>query len=114
MLTEQKAPPPVAQAYTVATIPPELAHFRLGHVGQPTAKINHRRIGDEVQGDENFDCEPCRLAKSKRIVSHSPQARATKPWEFVHIDLQPCKPTGIGGANHVAITIDDDTRFRWA
>ena len=48
ILTEQKAPPPVAQVYTVTTIPPELAHFRLGHIGQLTAKINHRRIGDKV------------------------------------------------------------------
>jgi hypothetical protein len=110
--TELNAPDCVAQAFSLATISPELAHFRLGHVGQPTAKINHHRIGEEVQGDQEFDCEPCKLAKSKKIISHTPQKRATKPFEFLHIDLQPCKPTGIRGIDHVVIICDDATRRR--
>jgi hypothetical protein len=70
--TKLNAPDCVAQAFSLATISPELTHFRLGHVSQPTAKINHHRIGEEVQGDQEFDCEPCKLAKSKKIISHTP------------------------------------------
>jgi hypothetical protein len=62
----------MAQAFSLAIISLELAHFRLGHVSQPTAKINHHRIGEEVQGDQEFNCEPCKLAKLKKIISHTP------------------------------------------
>ncbi|OKO98596.1 Retrovirus-related Pol polyprotein from transposon TNT 1-94 [Penicillium subrubescens] len=112
--TEALVPSSVSYAYSLATITPELAHFRLGHVGQPTARINHHRIGDQVHGDESFDCEPCRRAKSRKIVSHTPQKRASKPWHFIHIDIQPCKPTGINGTNYMVVICDDATRMRWA
>lgn len=112
--TELLAPKCVVEAFSFATITSELAHFRLGHVGQPTAKINHHRIGEDVEGDHNFNCEPCRFAKSKKIVSHVPQNRASKPFEIVHIDIQPCKPTGIGGTDYIVVICDDTTRRRWS
>ncbi|KAI2787043.1 hypothetical protein POX_f07398 [Penicillium oxalicum] len=80
----------------------------------PTAKINHHKIGEEVYGDEHFNCEACKIAKSKRIVSHTNQTRSEIPWEFIHIDIQPCTPLGIGNVSHVLIVVDDATRFRWA
>jgi hypothetical protein len=62
----------VVEAFSFTTITPELAHFRLGYVGQPTAKINYHRISEDIEGDHEFNCEPCRLAKLKKIVSYAP------------------------------------------
>lgn len=87
MAYEKKAPLIVVTAYSFATISLEVAYCRLGHVGQPTAKINYHKIGEEVYGDEYFNCEACKIAKSKRIVSHINQTRSEIPWEFIHIDI---------------------------
>jgi reverse transcriptase-like protein len=110
---ELKAPGIIAMAYSMATITPELAHFRLGHIGQPTARVNHHKIAENVEGSDLFDCEACRLAKAKKIISHRPQRRASRPFEFIHVDLQPCKPIGISGTNHLVVVCDDATRLRW-
>lgn len=78
-------------------------------------KINQNQLGEDVEivGSEHFDCEACRLAKAKKIISHAPRIRAEKAFQKLHTDLFPCTPTGIGGINHVVVIVDDATRCRF-
>jgi hypothetical protein len=74
MKTTDLAPvssPTEFQASIMASaITPELAHRRLAHAGQPKRKVNQNLLYEEIDGPENFDCEACRLRKSRQIISH--------------------------------------------
>jgi hypothetical protein len=97
-----------------AAITPELAHRRLAHAGKPKARANQTRLGiDNVEGSDSFDCEACHQGKAKKIISHTPQVRTKRAFEMVHLDLQPVKPKGINGVNHVLVITDDATRCRF-
>lgn len=52
---------------------PLLLHRRLGHTGSHNIKL---------QNHEDFDCEACRLAKAKRLVSRDPIPRTADPTEL--------------------------------
>ncbi|OQD64944.1 hypothetical protein PENDEC_c109G01477, partial [Penicillium decumbens] len=98
-----------------AAISPQLAHRRLGHAGTPKLRINEARLDDTVShtdGDE-FNCEPCRLGKSKKVISRTPQVRAEKAGQFIHADLQHMEPTGIGGRRYTLVITDDASQARF-
>ncbi|KAJ5111757.1 hypothetical protein NUU61_001387 [Penicillium alfredii] len=70
-----------AISIAAAAISAELAHRRLAHAGIPKRRTNQNdltNINDVVAGEEIFDCEACRLAKSKKIISHDIRQRAEK------------------------------------
>lgn len=101
--------PPTIQ---MAAISPMIAHQRLAHAGLPKQQANQSALGDEIKGPE-FHCAACKQAKSKRIISRQPQVRATNALDFMHADLQPVTPTGLGGYNYDLVLTDDATRCRF-
>jgi hypothetical protein len=62
----------ITGAFSFTTITPKLAYFRLGYISQPTLKINYYSISKDIEGDHEFNYEPYRLAKLKKIVSYIP------------------------------------------
>lgn len=106
-------------ALGTAMISTELAHRRLGHAGSYKTKINQTDLGCDIQVGA-FDCEACGLGKSKRIVSRTHQARATRAGYMFHVDLQPVSPAGYNPDNgrndrhHAMVVTDDATRYRLA
>lgn len=95
----------------------KLAHRRLGHVGSYKTKISQADLGCDIQ-EEDFNCEAYGLSKSKRIISRTSQARATRAGYIFYIDLQPVSPPGYNPENskkdrhHVIVVTDDTTRYR--
>ncbi|KAJ6035851.1 hypothetical protein N7540_000130 [Penicillium herquei] len=64
----------------MASISAELAHRRLGHAGYPKRKAIEKDLGIEINDDNHsFHCVVCKLGKSKKIISWTPQTRATRP-----------------------------------
>jgi hypothetical protein len=79
-LTEAKAPKDISEVYAFTIILLELAHTRLGHVSQPTIRVNHYRISNEVEGDSKFDYELYRITRLRKIIHHNPRERTKKLW----------------------------------
>jgi len=108
----------IQQAAGLGMISAELAHQRMGHAGALKSRLNQGELGEPVDY-EAFNCEACKLAKSKRIVSHDRQARASKARELFHVDLQPVKPPGQNlesfkiDINHAMVVTDDASRYRF-
>jgi GAG-pre-integrase domain len=100
----------------MAAISPLTLHRRLGHAGVSKIKSMIRKVDiqDILTGPiEDFHCEACRLAKSKRLVSRDPQPRRSRPGELFYADVQTIKPVGIHGYNYYLILVDDCTRIRF-
>ncbi|KAJ5752248.1 hypothetical protein N7520_009165 [Penicillium odoratum] len=90
----------------------EFAHKRLGHAGQPKMRANEDAFGP-IDADRDFHCEACKLGKSKKVVSRTPQTRATRPGQFIHVDLQEVKPMGVNAEKHALVVTDDYSRCRF-
>jgi hypothetical protein len=84
-------------------------HRRFAHCGQPKLKATVKAAGDILQNTE-FHCEPCRIAKAKRQVSHTPQIRSKNIWDLYHADVQTIKPIGFGGYKYYVIYVNDKHR----
>ena len=90
----------------------------MGHAGALKSRLNQGELGELVD-HKAFNCEVCKLAKSKRIVSYDRQARASKAGELFHVDLQPVKPPGQNlesfkiDINHAMVITDNASRFRF-
>lgn len=84
-------------------------HRRLAHCGYPKLKATTNLNGNWLE-DIGFHCEPCHIAKSKRIVSHTPQIRSKNVWDLYHTDVQPIKPIGYGGIKYYLINVNDKHR----
>jgi len=58
----------------VAAISSLLAHRRLGYARTPKLRINKARLDHTVDhtDSDKFNCELCRLSKSKKVISRTP------------------------------------------
>ena len=91
-------------------------HRRLGHLGYSEVRqlLRGRLVTDmDCKGFETPTfCEPCALAKSKRIpFPHTATRRAKRVLELVHSDV--CGPTqnlSLGGNQYFVTLIDDYSR----
>jgi hypothetical protein len=74
------------------------------------ASISKINIKDVLTaGVDDLHCEPCHLAKSKRLVSRDPHPRWSKPGQFFYDNVQPVKPTGVHGCTYYLICVDSCT-----
>jgi transposase InsO family protein len=94
----------------------DLWHKRLGHPGLSSM----RKIQAATRGLTNVrltqlpTCEVCSLSKSERKVSRTPQRRAAKPLQRIHIDLiGHVKPETNHGQEYIVVITDDFSRYRW-
>ena len=101
------SPVPITKSYKAVDALRE--HRRFAHCGQPKLKATVKAAGDILQNTE-FHCEPCRIAKAKRQVSHTPQIRSKNIWDLYHADVQTIKPIGFGGYKYYVIYVNDKHR----
>lgn len=92
-----------------------LWHKRYGHISPglicSTAKNNAVR-GLPDMPDSTLDCEPCKLAKTKRrSFKGFDGVRSKRPLELLHLDLcGPIDPTSRDGKKYIFTIIDDFSR----
>ena len=94
----------------------DLWHKRLGHPGLSSMrKIQAATKGlNDVRLTQLPTCEVCSLSKSERKVSRTPQRRAAKPLQRIHIDLiGHIKPETNHGQEYIVVITDDYSRYRW-
>jgi hypothetical protein len=94
-----------------------LWHRRLGH-------ISLGKIRQAIKTTEGIDlniptikrlpfCEACAFGKSQKSILRSPQGRADRPGQKLHIDLVgPITPVGIGNVRWFLASVDDFCRWR--
>jgi GAG-pre-integrase domain len=105
-----------AKPMSMAAISPLTLHRRLGHAGVSKIKSLIKKVKVEgVLTDpvDDFHCEACRLAKSKRLVSRDSKPRRDTPADFFYADVQPIKPVGVHGYTHYLAMVDDCTHTRF-
>jgi GAG-pre-integrase domain len=105
-----------AKPMSMAAISPLTLHRRLRHAGVSKIKslIKKTKVEDILTAPvDDFHCEACRLAKSKRLVSRDPQPRRAKPPDFFYADVQPIKPVRVHGYTHYLIMVDSSTHARF-
>ncbi|CAD6909396.1 unnamed protein product [Tilletia controversa] len=97
-----------------------LWHPRLGHLGNSSSPILAQHsvvlpaslIKRSATGA--FQCKICSLTNIKRLPFSASTTKSTRPLELVHADLTGrviCK--SLGGAEYLAILVDDYTRMLW-
>lgn len=101
-----------------STIDINVLHRRIGHASHKRLKqmVRQGRFKglDAVEGHFEF-CEPCTLAKLKKLP-FKPKSRrqTTAPFELIHTDLGgPITPQTPSGHRYWIVFIDDFTRFPW-
>ncbi|KAE8237726.1 hypothetical protein A4X06_0g9134, partial [Tilletia controversa] len=97
-----------------------LWHPRLGHLGNSSLPIlAQNSVGLPASlikrsATGAFQCEICSLTNIKRLPFSASTTKSTRPLELVHADLTGrviCK--SLGGAEYLAILVDDYTRMLW-
>jgi hypothetical protein len=93
----------------------QLWHRRTGHLGyQNLHKMKDKVIGIEIKPSPSTPpCHVCPESKAVRTQSKTPQARAMKPYEKLHVDvIGPIKPIGFNGDRYATVLTDDFDRTR--
>lgn len=102
-----------------ATVNFEIWHKRLGH---PNSHVLHDLLKFDVLGNKEFpslsavqfDCNSCKLSKSKILSFPTHQLNPTQVFDMIHSDLWGRTPV-ISHAHYkyFVIFIDDYIRFTW-
>jgi hypothetical protein len=58
-------------------------------------------------------CEPCQLAKSKKLPFSSSRRVSKAPLEIVHSDVWTSPVVSISGCRYCVLFVDDFSRFTW-
>lgn len=94
---------------------PVLWHKRFAHIS--SAILHKTSVNDSVRGlpempSNPTECEPCRLAKSKRKSFKSiGQIRSRRPLELIYMDIcGPIEPEGRDGQRYFLSIVDDFSR----
>ena len=105
-------------ASTEATM--ELWHRRLAHLGADNVKkLVPRSTGINLQLEssstaDSSTCQGCVFGKQTKIISRTPQRRATNCMELLYTDIgRPITPPSVGGANYYVTFTDDFSRTTW-
>ena len=88
-------------------------HQRLGHLNFAALKrhLAHHNIAYTDDG-EGYVCDSCERAKATKRYNRTPEQRATKPYQFIHIDLVgPITPIGFRGERYFFTFTDDYIRI---
>ncbi|CAD6888666.1 unnamed protein product, partial [Tilletia caries] len=98
----------------------EMWHERLGHIGKsmlPTLAKNSVGLPELFAKRKNCgvsSCETCSLTNIKRSPFPDSTTKTTRPLELVHADLTGRIITkSLGGAEYLAVLVDDHTRMVW-
>lgn len=86
-------------------------HKRLGHLNLRSLRQYLKRLDiDYTNESGNLVCDSCQRAKATNIYNWSPQERAKRPYQFIHIDLVgPISIQGFGGERYFFTFTDDYT-----
>ncbi|KNZ50634.1 hypothetical protein VP01_431g8 [Puccinia sorghi] len=85
----------------------EFIHKALGHVSYHRLR---KKLGIPLKIIKN--CESCAVAKVTRASFKSEHARASKPFEELHLDLiGPIWPPSVAGHRYILTLVDSCTRF---
>jgi transposase InsO family protein len=89
-------------------------HHRLGHPAMPLVHrvIHHHKLPISSSNDSTF-CEPCQMAKSKRLPFHKSTRESSFPLQLVHSDVWQSPIVSLNGYRYYVIFIDDYSRFSW-
>lgn len=103
----------------VAHVDHQAWHKRLGH---PNANVLHHLLNSGLLGNKKstslsavqFDCNSCRLGKSKTLPFPTHTPNAVQPLDMIHSDVWGMAPV-ISHANfkYFVTFIDDYSRFTW-
>ncbi|KAK2396270.1 putative mitochondrial protein [Trifolium repens] len=102
-----------------ASVSFQLWHKRLGH---PNSNVLHDLIKSGILGNKNFpsisavqfDCNSCKLGKSKILPFPIHQSNVNQPFDMIHSDLWGIAPVISHAQYKYFITfIDDYSRFTW-
>ena len=92
-------------------------HQRLGHVGNKILSATKALVPGLEQIDTSMlkHCEPCKLARSQRVVSRTPRPAPQSSLDEVHMDVVgPIHPPDIFGCKYILMITDAKSRRRWA
>lgn len=69
---------------------------------------------EQIDTSELEHCQPCKLAKSQRMVSREPRQRPALPLDEIHTDVSgPINPPDVHGHQYIFMFTDARTRYRW-
>jgi transposase InsO family protein len=90
-------------------------HHRLGHPAMPIAQrvLHDHKLPITKSSDKSSFCEPCQLAKRKRLPFHKSTRESTFPFQLVHSDVWQSPVISLSGFRYYVIFIDDYSRFSW-
>lgn len=115
------SPPQYIRLAAPATAKPQADtmkwHQRLGHVGSKILSLTKAKLSglELIDTAELGHCEPCKLARSQRIVSRIHRQRPNHALDEVHIDLVgSITPPDLYGNQWILMITDARTRYRWA
>jgi hypothetical protein len=102
-------------AFLGVTAPLSIWHYRLGHPSQSTLHkiIGHSTLSVSGSLHQEHLCEPCQLAKSKKLPFSSSRRVSKAPLEIVHSDVWTSPVVSISGCRYYVLFVDDFSRFTW-
>jgi transposase InsO family protein len=75
--------------------------------------INHHKLPITGTSDKSSFCEPCQLAKNKRLPFVKSNRESSFPLQLVHSDVWQSPMISLSGFCYYVIFIDDFSRFSW-
>uniref|UniRef100_A0A2N9J9Y4 Integrase catalytic domain-containing protein n=1 Tax=Fagus sylvatica TaxID=28930 RepID=A0A2N9J9Y4_FAGSY len=90
-------------------------HHRLGHPAMPIVQriLNNHKLPTTNSSDKFSFCEPCQLAKSKRLPFPKSTRKSLLPLQLIHSDVWQSPVISLSGFRYYVIFIDDYSRFSW-
>ena len=88
-------------------------HQRLGHLAMPIVQrvINHHKLPITGTSDKTSFCEPCQLAKNKRLPFVKSNRESSFSFQLVHSDVWQSPVVSLSGFCYYVTFIDDFSRF---
>jgi len=90
-----------------------LWHFCLGHLSDKRLNVLHEQF-PFISNYSNESCDVCHLAKQKHLYYSISGSRASKIFDFIHMDIWgPFSKVSIHGHKYFLTIVDNFSRFTW-
>jgi len=102
-------------AFLGVSAPVEVWHSRLGHPSISTLNklLQQSLLPCTCSLKINKMCDPCQLAKSKKLPFSDSTRISSHPLELIHSDVWTSPILSLGGCKYYVLFIDDHSRFTW-
>ena len=90
-------------------------HEKLGHVGMDRVSYNSKKLGINLNKEEDDVCEACSVTKSRRKNLNKVNTNPVSlPGEWIYTDISYTEVKSGSGSNYWILSVDEVSGYSWS